>query len=374
MLQYPYPAKGGDPVAYLLCFFTLFSLGALALGIHTFLFPRSTEDAAAKTPREGLAFFLFLDALLLSITLFTWRTEFDPWLPLLFSFLALVGGMLILDARNVRILYNEDGFFRYNLWGRCRRYSYGDITAISGTTDQDVILWVGKHPVRVDFSFSGKDAFLAQAQKQYAARHNGSAIPRKRPKWDVYNGNANGSGAEIVLVLYGVLVLLCFGLAILGFFGSRSDADPSLESGIMTFSRYEVRRGDLMLYIEASPAVRYEVSGYWRQLTDPNSFLDGCDSGAQFRVEYTVPKNGNTRTVWSISGRDGTEYLTIAEHRQYLRGNMLVLCRVSGFFALLVVFFLVMSIRVGRHPERYSRRFVHLFFKPGYINTKNCKK
>ena len=158
------------------------------------------------------------------------------------------------------------------------------------------------------------------------------------------------------------------------FFSGRTDADPPLESADVTFSRYEVRRGDLMLYTESSSAVRYEVSVYLRQLTDPNSFLDRCDSGAQFRVRYTVPKNGNTREVWSISGRDGTAYLTIVEHRQYLRSNMLVLCRVSGSFALIMVFLLVMSIRVGRHPERYSRRFVYLFFKPGYINTENCKK
>lgn len=359
-------------MAYLLCCFTLCSLGALVLGVLTLLFPRRSEDAAAETPRGFLAFLLFLDAILLIITLFTWRTEYDPWLPPLFSFLALVGGMLILDARNVRIIYDEDGFSRYNIWGRCRRYSYGDITAISGFTGQDVILWIGKRAARVDFSFSGKDAFLAQAQKQYAARHNGSAIPRKRPKWDVYNGNANGSGAE--LVLYGILVLLSFGLAILGFFGSRSDADPPLESGIMTFSRYEVRRGDLMLYTESSSAVRYEVSVYLRQLTDPNSFLDRCDSGAQFRVRYTVPKNGNTREVWSISGRDGTAYLTIVEHRQYLRSNMLVLCRVSGSFALIMVFLLVMSFRVGRHPERYSRRFVRFFINTDYLRTKKYKR
>ena len=359
-------------MAYLLCCFTLCSLGALALGVLTLLFPRRSENAAAETPRGFLAFLLFLDAILLIITLFTWRTEYDPWLPLLFSFLALVGGMLILDARNVRIIYDEDGFSRYNIWGRCRRYSYGDITAISGFTGQDVILWIGKRAARVDFSFSGKDAFLAQAQKQYAARHNGSAIPRKRPKWDVFNGNGNGSGS--ILILYGVLALLAIGMLALVFFGGRTDADPPLESADVTFSRYEVRRGNLMLYTESSSAVRYEVSAYLRQLTDPNSFLDRCDSGVQFRVRYTVSKNGKTYELWSISGRDGTAYLTIVEHRQYLRSNMLVLCRVSGFFALIMVFLLFMSIRVGRHPERYSRRFVYLFFKPGYINTENCKK
>lgn len=303
-----------------------------------------------------------------------------PWthcslgLTLVFSLFAALNSSLILAAQNIRILYNGDGFVSYNFWGLRRRYAYGDITGISGGTNQDVTLWVGRRTVRIDEYAVGRSAFLAQAKKQYRIRHNGNAIPAKRPKWDVFNGNLENPGT--VLVTHGMLILLCLGMMIfLPIFCSNYIANLSLVSETVTFSRYEADRSDLLLYTDSS-AIVYQISDYRKKMEDPAQFLARCGAGQRFRVQYAVygKEDSVYYGLWSISGEDGTDYLTLAESRIYLRRNFLGASAILAVPLLALVFLLVMSIRVGRHPERYSRRFVYLFFKPGYINTENCKK
>lgn len=361
-------------MAYLLCCFTLCSLGALALGVFTLLFPRCSEDAAVALPRFFLIFGLFGDALFLVLIGTAPWTHCSLGLTLVFSLFAALNSSLILAARNIRILYDGDGFVSYNFWGLRRRYSYGDITGISGGANQDVTLWVGRRTVRIDEYAVGRSAFLAQAKKQYRIRHNGNAIPAKRPKWDVFNGNLENPGT--VLVTHGMLILLCLGMMIcFPIFYSHYNANPSLVPEIVTFSRYEVDQADLLLYTDSSDVV-YELSDYRKKMADPVSLLARCGTDERFWVQYEVygKEDSVFYGLWSISGEDGSDYLTLAECRRYIRRTILAFCATWAVPLLFLVFLLVMSIRVGRHPERYSRRFVYLFFKPGYINTENCKK
>lgn len=310
-------------MAYLLCCFTLCSLGALALGVLTLLFPRCSEDAAVALPRFFLIFGLFGDALFLVLIGTAPWTHCSLGLTLVFSLFAALNSSLILAARNIRILYDGDGFVSYNFWGLRRRYAYGDITGISGGTNQDVILWVGRRTVRIDEYAVGRSAFLAQAKKQYRIRHNGNAIPAKRPKWDVCNGNLENPGT--VLVTHGMLILLCLGMMIsLPIFCSNYIANLSLVSETVTFSRCEANRSDLRLYTDSS-VIAYQISNYRKKMEDPALFLARCGADQRFRVQYAV--HGKEDSVyyglWSISGEDGTDYLTLTESRIHLRRNFL---------------------------------------------------
>ena len=170
-----------DPVAYLLYTLTLFSLIALVLGVLTLLFPRCSEDAAVALPRFFLIFGLFGDALFLVLIGTVPWTHCSLGLTLVFSLFAALNSSLILAARNIRILYDGDGFVSYNFWGLRRRYAYGDITGISGGTNQDVTLWVGRRTVRIDEYAVGRSAFLAQAKSSIGFVITAMPFPQSAP-------------------------------------------------------------------------------------------------------------------------------------------------------------------------------------------------
>lgn len=359
-------------MAYLLYFFVLLSLTAMVLGILTLLHPRHSEDAMVVFPKIILVIGLFGDALsLLFVGIIQWtQSSLGP--SLLFSLLALLNSLLILACRNIRITYNEEGFVSYNFWGRCHRYSYGDITGIFGK-NRDITLWVGKHTVRIDAYSVGRSAFLAQAKKRYRICHNGAAIPAKRPKGDVFNGNVEEPGA--LLAVCGFLILLGCSTVIFLLVDCYYDIHRPLESAVVAFSRYEIEQSEILLYTNSS-GLPYSLSGYRKTMADPERFLAQCDSGEQFQVQYVAygKEDSAFYSLQSISGEDGTDYLTLAEMHRRIGRTTLALCALFGGLTLVMAYFLVMAIRIGRHPERYTRRFVHRFFKPGYIRTEKCKK
>ena len=172
------------------------------------------------------------------------------------------------------------------------------------------------------------------------------------------------------------MILLCLGMMIsLPIFCSNYIANLSLVSETATFSRYEADRSDLLLYTDSS-VIAYQISNYRKKMEDPALFLARCGADQRFQVQYAVygKEDSVYYGLWSISGEDGTDYLTLAESRIYLRRNFLGASAILAVPLLALVFLLVMSIRVGRHPERYSRRFVRFFINTDYLRTKKYKR
>lgn len=42
-------------------------------------------------------------------------------------------------------------------------------------------------------------------------------------------------------------------------------------------------------------------------------------------------------------------------------------------YTIFLVFYIIMSIRIGRHPENYSYKVIHFFFKNGYVHKPKSK-
>ena len=123
-----------------------------------------------------------------------------------FSLLSLA---LISSFFTFHIDYDKDGFTHRNALGIKRRYRYTDVTGISDG-DRDITLYADGHKIRIDegADISKKYHFLAFVKKQYRKHNSGKALPERRSKFDVFNGNVHNPG-EFVFIYILKMTDLC---------------------------------------------------------------------------------------------------------------------------------------------------------------------
>lgn len=290
-----------------------------------------------------------------------------------FLVFALLLSTLILAGRNSGIVYDVEHFTARNFLGIKHTYSYSDITAIQGHT-KDIKLFVGRRVVRLDEMYVNRKQFLAFAEAQYRKSHNGQSFMQKQKK-DIFNGNVENAGEFIfVYCLLGIIVL---GIIVTAWVSSRPTDPASLKYRDLRFVRMEVDRqprgNDHLLLFAQGDEMPYRISSYMTTVRQPEEFLDSVDSGDVFTVGYETYENADKPHygVESLTGADGKVYLTPEDVcEKWDLGDYLIFGSIGLFFAA----FVVLSIVVGRHPERFSKRFVRLFFKEGYIRTNKFKQ
>lgn len=304
-------------------------------------------------------FFLILTVIVLNLNDFIWAA---------FIFLAfsLLGASLILAYINCRIMYNETEFTAKSFCGVKHTYTYDEITGIHGK-NMDVKLYIGKRVIRIDGFSIGKDEFLRFAEKQYRKFNNGKSIPKVVSKTDIFNGNVENSGEFIfVYVLVGII---CIGAIVFFSIVSAPKTDKDLEYKSLSVVRYEVQENDLLLY-ENDNSMFFKIPAYKELLKDADEFLMLCDNGISFYIGFIE----NTRSddpyyeMYSIIVNDKTVYLTIEDVHEYYYGNAWQFYLLIGGLTAVWLVFVVLSIYVGRHPEKFSERFIRLFFKDGYVH------
>lgn len=193
-----------------------------------------------------------------------------------------------------------------------------------------------------------------------------SSRPSRRSKWDVFNGNVSNPGE--FLFIYSLIGAMCVAIIILFVIQSAPKSPEDLLYAQVCFDRYEIDGEQLQLYSGNSEKY-YEIPAYTQLLSDPEAFLRLCDGGASFRVGYEdyvkadVPYFG----LESITGSDGTVYLTMEAVREYRWQDAQAFYLLFGGITLLWFLFVGLSIYVGRNPQKFSPRFIRLFFKNGYV-------
>lgn len=288
------------------------------------------------------------------------------------SVFSLLGASLIVAYCNCRIIYDETTFTAKNFFGIKHTYTYNQITAIQGNK-KDVKIYVGKRVVRIDELAVGKYEFLAFAKKQYRKLNNGQAIPTAKAKFDIFNGNVEQPGGFIFA--YVLVTSLCIGMIVFLTINSAPKTADDLEHASLAFERYEIRDDDLMLYAKDDP-VSYRILAYEELLSDASGFISLCNGRETFDVCYSINKYANTPcyNLESIVGTDGTVYLSLEAAHDYHWGNVWKVNLVFAGFAVLMLTLMAISIYVGRHPEKFSRRFIRLFFKGSYIRLPDEKR
>lgn len=297
-----------------------------------------------------------------------------PTAALFFYPFSLLGVILMLGHLNERITYDEHRFVASNLFGVSRVYSYADITAFQGK-NRTVTIYIGNRKIKINELADGKFRFLSFAKQQYRRIHIGQTAPSlpdpaHKNRWDVFNGHVDNYGE--FLVVYGmmyVLILLCIFMPMIGgCLMPKSEADLSFST--IMFDHEEIDKSDCLTLYAGNDS--YYVGKIEIELIDPDAFFDAYDAGARFVVGYRDAFDD--KTVYSIEDTSGRVYMkTALPQKMFNEGDEWLYYLIWGFMLAAWSVYVVMSIHVGRYPERFSPRVRRLFFKPGYLHVKPKK-
>ena len=296
-------------------------------------------------------------------------TDESPWLSFIFLCISLLGGSLSLAHLNCRITYDQESFTHKNFLGIKRTYTYDQITGLKEGTHED-IFYMGRRFAMIDEYSVGAMEFEIMAKKRYQALSGGKPIPSVKPKLpDVFNGHVEG-GAGLIVVYIGVTLLF---LALLGWFVAdvylippSPEEDERME---VVFDRAAVRGDYLYLY----PADESMESFQIRHL-DGSVELDPikavCDGTTTVTVyaDHTKPKNGDAYYLVEAVMVGDTVLFSFEDNQRLRQNEYWLLIPFIGGFILLWCVYIFFSIRVGRNPERYSKKVIRFFFKDGYVH------
>lgn len=281
-----------------------------------------------------------------------------------FLCLAAMSATLIVAYINCRIWYTEEEFTVRYFLGYRRTFSYREIESIQGW-NRDVKLKVRGCTVRVDEAAVGKQEFLKTCKKQYRIAHGGKAIPEvKKSKWDPFNGHVDNPGEFMVMFL--VLVLFMPVLTIVLWFVEEPTPMEELIFVTAAVEAASVEDHDLILRIDGQDL---EVWGFESTLSDVEAFQTICESGEELTAGYRIVTNDEDEVTGLcaeyIADGSGTVWITPQRAKEYRFETTAVV------FALVELLMLAVSgayIYVGRNPHKFSKKFVRLFFKDGYIH------
>lgn len=280
-----------------------------------------------------------------------------------FSLLSL---LLISSFFMFHIEYDKDGFTHRNALGIKRSYRYTDVTGISGEGG-DITLYADGHKIRIDEGANPikKNNFLKFVRAQYRKNNKGNALPRKRSKMDIFNGNVRNPG-EFIFV-YALMYVFLIGMFIFVFVAWQPTKETDLTHQTVTFDRYEIEKDensdDLCLY---AGDLEYRMNSYENYLKNADHLLSLCNGQTVFEVGVTSGKT--CYHIETLSTADGVPYLTLEETNRIEKESMLGIILIFGVIFVIWTAVVVLSVMIGRNPMKYPKWLVHGFFKPSYIN------
>ncbi|MBQ8574695.1 MAG: hypothetical protein IJ447_01445 [Clostridia bacterium] len=318
--------------------------------------------------------------------------EKDFLLSLGFLAFSLFCSSLIIAYINQRIYYDAEGFTAKSFFGIKRRYSYTDIEYITGNVphnidiiiddenyedidavlefmSEDTKLTAKGKKIMIDQSAVGGLEFLAFAQKQYKKFNGGRPIPRntKKSKCDaIFNGNVKNPLAHIIV---DIVVTIPFVLMVVIVpITNVPTAMEDLELKAVTVQSYTADEEYLDLQIDGFETEPY-LRGYKETVADTEKLLTLLDSNGQVKIGYkTFVDDGVTEyRVEYLEDENGTVYTTPEDFHVFYQKDFKSIMIVLVAFLLIWIAYVVFSIYVGRNPHKFSKKFVHKFFKEGTI-------
>ncbi len=274
-----------------------------------------------------------------------------------FALLSFLGIALILAYCNCRIDYDRTRFTVKTFWGRRHTYTYRDVAAIQGWS-MDVRIFLGRRVVRVDQLAEGGMEFTTLVRQEYR-RYNGCEIPVSY-RGDLFHGNVSNPREHLFAYLVGLLIPI--GMIVAIAIGSAPVHEDDLTWRDITAAQVQADQEDLWL-VPVDDALHYRIDYYQQVL--PADFLTRFEENTVFHVGYLLNERSDPpyAQVEYLAGQDGTVFLTLEEAHDAMQDEIrIVQCVIAGL-ALLWSVFSGLSIYVGRHPERFSRRVICMFFR-----------
>ena len=300
--------------------------------------------------------------------LITAFTDDSPWFSLALLAFSLVGAFLIVSYINCRVSYDKDGFVAKNFWGIKRKYTYDQVTGIQEGMREDY-LYVGKRRIMIDELAIGGAAFIGFVKKQYRTLHNGRELPAvRKTKGDIFNGNVQDVfGFMFAYISVGVLILVFAGFMAWEVFLTPCSVENTVEQQV-SFESYTVEKTRIKLV--SSDDRIYSVSTVGKEPdTDRIKALCGSETVYTVYVKEVTPDNGEVFFSVKAIKHEDSYILSFEEsnarHRQEYRVLLLFPLGCASLWGVYVFF----SIKVGRNPQKYSKKVIRLFFRDGYVKT-----
>lgn len=295
-------------------------------------------------------------------------TDESVWLSFFFLCFSMLGGSLSLAHLNCRITYDKEGFTHKNFLGIKRTYTYDQITGLKEGTHED-ILYMGRRFAMIDEYAVGAMDFVIMAKKRYQALSGGKPIPRVKPKMpDPFNGHVDGGGALIVVyVVMGVLILgfLSFVVAYVYYMPPTAE---KLDRISVTFDDCAERGDTLYLYpAEEGEDFRIRFVDGGLELAPIKSICDGKTVVTVY-ADRVNPDDGEPYYSVKAMSAGETSLMTFEDSQRLHQNEYWPLIPFISLFAVLWAVYCALSIKVGRNPERYSKKVIRLFFKDGYVH------
>lgn len=313
-----------------------------------------------------------------------------------FALFALFASSLIVAFVNQRIYYDSEGFTAKSFFGIKRHFSYSDIECslgeiphdldkvmadeecddvdflidyLTSVASEDIRLKVGGRKILIDKSAVGGLEFLAFAQKQYKKFNGGRPIPnqKKTTKCDaIFNGNVEHATAQIITYVVIELVLIA-ALVFIPIINVPTEMDE-LEFETVTVQSYTVDEDSIRLKIEGFEIEPF-FSGYKDVLDDVNEIFALLDSEEPFEIGYTtyVDDGEAYHHIEYVKDKNGNVLTTPQDYYESYQGTVMLLFVLAIVFNIVWIANVILSIYVGRNPQKFSKKFVHKFFKEGTI-------
>lgn len=336
-------------------------------GVFVFLRqPKTAEKGKVHLPKFFAILGTITSTIFLIPTIITAFSDEDIWVPIVFFVFSLLGATLIIAFMNCRISYDEDSFVAKTFFGIKRKVSYDQVTAIKENMHETYI-YVGKRRIMVDeFSVGGME-FIDLVEKKYRTLHNGQRLPKiTKTKNDIFNGHVNDvAGFYFAYGLVSVILVGFTALFICDVFIPKN-ANNTIEQTV-TFISYDVKEDEVILTSTDDNIYKIQYAAEQINIQEIKLICNGKSKVTTYSKEITPDDEEDYYSIKALKYND-SYLLSFEEENQLYRQENWQIVPLFLFVLLIWVAFVVASIVVGRNPQKFSKKFVKMFFKDGYIN------
>lgn len=263
---------------------------------------------------------------------------------------------LTIGYLNCVIWYDDEGFSARNFFGIRRQCTYAEVEGLRNGKDH--WLYFRGHRILIDEMAHGGKDFIKTVKRGYSAAHGGRMLMVSHTygrKKDPMNGNIEHPW--LYFCIWVGMILICVFILVVMVLSMTGKPTPieELEFYQMTFTSWKKDDGELHLTVPGrEEAVRiFGYRGYGDLLPAPEELCAG--------ETFTVGLDG--KYIESLTGADGTVYITPELERQVYHKTQAVAGVIMGVFSIFGIVFSVVGIDVARRPERYSMKFKRLFYQ-----------